>query len=266
MAVMSLYYENYLNTTTLCTVSAAASIDITTYKNLFDRKKSTQMVTSNVADNNTATTLHVQFGSSKNITGIMLQNINLKFLIIYYNSSSANRFTMNSVTEGTQTSQWSGNSATNLYIEFPTTTVDSVQVYMAQTTPLVEEKKVGELWIIENVLDFDRNPSAKQYKPVIKRKEYQHEMSDGGVATYIIADRYRADIKRTYVSETERDNLETLHQRWQPLTFFPDPTVNSWSGDVYSVNWVGDFNFYEYADNYRDNGFNGTIRLRERPK
>lgn len=262
MGNMEFHYANYVNTTTLITCGAGT----TTFSNLFDRKSSTQWATSGFNDDTTSTVLSVQFGSTKNITTIVLENINLKDVQVYYNSNTANKFSLTVNTEGTQTSFWDANSATYLYLDFVTTAVNSVQIVASSTIDANEEKKIGELWILNKNLRLENNPSAKRYKVIKKRKEYVHQMSDGGFATYILSDRYRADIKMEFVSETERDSLRDIHLDWNSYVFLPSPTGTSWDKKVYEVNWIGDFDFLNYTDNYRDNGYSGTIRLRESSK
>lgn len=268
MANMEIHYANYLNTTTMigCYSGVTTTIGDTSFANLFDRDSSSQFQTVDVDTNATAATLTIEFDSPKNLTTIVLQNTNLKYLLPYYNSNSANKFSLTVITEGTLTGQWFQNSSTNLYLNFATTTVNSVQIYMAQTFPAVEEKKIGELWLLEKILRFTDNPSAKQFKPKINRKEYDHEMSNGGISTYILAENYSADIQRTFVTETEKNTLKTIYNIWEPIVYLPNPTGTSWDTFIYETNWIGDFEFVEYSDNYRDNGFSGRIRLRETPK
>ena len=262
MGNMEFHYANFVNTTTLITCGSGS----TTFGNLFDRKSSTQWVTSGFNNDTTSTVLSVEFPSSKNITTIVLENINLKDVQVYYNSNTANKFSMTTATEGTQTSFWDANSATYLYLDFATTSVDSIQVVASSTIDANEEKKIGELWILEKDLRLTYNPSSKQYMTNFKRKEYVHQMSDGGFATYILSDRFQADIKLNFVSESERDNLRDIHLNWKPYVFIPAPTGTSWDKQIFEVNWIGTFDFLVYADNYRDNGYVGTIRLKESSK
>ena len=88
-------------------------------------------------------------------------------------------------------------------------------------------------------------------------------MSDGGYALYRVAEKFTADIKLDYVSQAERDNLYDLYSSWEDFLFTPFPTGTSWDGKIYPVNWIKSFDFEEYKNNYKDNGYVGTVRLRE---
>lgn len=232
---------------------------------LFDRYPSKSYESSGDNDDLTTTSIVVEFPSAVNVNRIALQNINLKSFKIYHSSNTANLITL-TTTCGTNSSEWTGNSSTNLYLIFATTNVTSIGIAATATIDANEEKRIGELWISRTAVEFDRNPSARDYKVSIDRKEYSHIMSDGGTAIYVIGDNYKADIRYTYVNSTTQSQLEDIHNEWSPFVIVPDPTGTSWSAQIYEVNWIGDFDFVQYSDNYKGNGYQGTIRLRETPK
>lgn len=253
---------NWLNTTTMLTVDTGTASALY----LFDRK-STQTWQS-IGDNSDATTstIRIEFTSAKNIDRIVLQNINWKGFRIYYNSNTSNLFSLSS-TCPTGTSQWNTNSATSLYLMLAATTSVSVVTIEVTTTAISNaEKYCGEIWVASQYLQFVDNPSAREYKVSYDRKEYTHEMSDGGTAVYFIQDNYFADIKRTFVDTSEYEELRGLHTLYTPFLFVPFPTGTSWDGKIFEVNWIGDFEFETFSDNYTGNGYSGTMRFRETPK
>lgn len=257
---MTFYRSNFVNTTTMLTVTTGS----TTVANVFDRKYDTQYASSGDASDATTTTLGIVFTTSKNISAIVLENINVKGFRVYYNSNTANTFTL--LNGDTTVSYWSQNSCTSMMLMFATVSVDSVCIDMSTTIIANSEKKVGEVWVLEKYHEFTYNPDSAGYDPSFYRKEYKHEMSDGGIVTYFIQDNYRAKVKRKYVDPSEYATLLAMYRLYDTLTFVPFPTGTSdWDETIYAVNWVGDFDF-AYTTNVPDNGYSGTINIQEIPR
>lgn len=259
--IMEILYKNFLNTTTQLYVST--NTDYSSY--LFDRESSQQYQSSGDNNDATTTTIRVDFTGYESVDRIALQNINLKSFKVYYNSNSANLFSITSALTGT--SEWTQNSATSLYLILEATkSITSVWIEATATAIANQEKKIGQLWISGQRYQFERNPSAKNYKPKLERHEYKHRMSDGGTATYVIADKFNADLRYKYYTESGTSSLLTIYEDYDPLVFVPFPTGTSWDSKIYEVNWIDDFEFHQYTDNYKNNGFSGRIRLRETPR
>lgn len=256
---MEFLQANFINTTTMMTATSGTG----TFSYLIDRNLSNKWQTSGENSDTATSQLSIVFPTSKNINRIILQDTNFKSFSIYYNSTTSNKFTLQNAL--TTTSEWSQNSETSLYLMFATTSVDSIDIVGTTTMSANSEKEITELWITENYHTLTNNPSARNYDDEIDRKEYVHEMSNGGVSTYVVANNFKADIKLEFISESDRDELEDIHDVWEPIVFTPDPTGTSWNNRIYEVNWIGGFDF-RYADNYKDNGYSGSIRLRETPK
>lgn len=262
MANMEFLRANYLNTTTMITVDSGSDSSYA----LFDHKPTEYFTTSGDNSDLTTCTIRIEFTSAKNIDRIVLQNINWKGFRFYYNSNTANTFTFDS-TCPTTTSEWNQNSATSLFLKPAATTTCTIITFEITTTAIANaEKYCGEMWFSEKLLQLDHNPTAKDYKVKIGRKEYNHEMSDGATAVYYIQDNFSADIKLNYVDSDEYENIKDIHDLNTAFTFVPEPTGTAWNNKIYDVNWIGDFDFEQYATNVKDNGYNGTIRLRETPK
>ena len=257
---MSIHYANYLNTTTM--VSVDSGTDTTQY--LFGRESSNQYQTSGDNSDATTSTIVVNFTGTEEVDRIILQNINLKSFKMYYDSNTANLFSITSALTGT--TEWTNNSATSLYLILEDTkTIGSITIEATATMLANEEKKIGEMWITKNLLTFDQNPQARGYRAETDRKEWRHEMSDGGVVVYALSDKFSTRIKRKYVDQEEYDTLKTIHRIWDAIVFVPFPTGTAWNSEIYEVTWTGAFTFETFSDNYKENGYSGTIKLEETP-
>ena len=259
---MTFYRQNYLDTSTMIAVNNGTS----SASNLYDRDSDSYYLSVGDNDDATTSTIAIELDSTVTVDRIILEGINFKGFRVYYNSNSANLITLDD--NLTTTSEWVTNSVTNMYLKFNSATAIK-SVFIEATTTMVanEEKKIYECWITELKQEFDYNPSSKNYKPKLKRKEYAHKMSDGGTSVSVIAKgRFEATIKRKFVTETERDNLKTLYDLWEPLVFIPEPTGTSWNAEVYEINWVGDFDFYTFASDFKGNGFSGKMKIKESAK
>lgn len=260
MANMEFLYNNFVNTTTLVSVTTGT----TSVSSLFDRNKTTYYTSDGCDSDLTVTTIRIGFSSSKNISRIVLENINFKCFKVYYNSNTANLFTL--VGAATNASSWTQNSDTSLYLKFATVSAVSI-VTIACTTTMVanEEKEIGELWITDKYYSMTYNPAASEFTPVFARKQYKHEMSDGGAMVYVVQDNFKCTIKRNYVASSEFTSLLALNQLYDSFVFVPFPTGTAWDEQplgVYGVNWTNDFNF-RYSQNYKGNGYSGDMTLEE---
>ena len=263
MSNMEFLNSNFFDTTTL----ASCTTGSTTVSYLFDRDRTTQFQSSGDNDDATTTTFEVVFPSVKEIDRIVLQNINTKSFHLYYDAVTANRFSFTSA--GTGTSAWSQNSATNLYLKLVSIkTISSLHIQMTATIDADEEKKVGELWITSELLTLEHNPNSSQYKPKFDRKEYTHNMSDGGVSHYIVDKSFICNMKLAYQSDSMTSVLLDIYEDADPFVFVPFPTGTSWEGrHIYEVNWVGDYDFLQPSKNdYSDYGWSGSLQLRETPR
>lgn len=260
MSNMEFCYPNYLQTTTNVSITSGS----TTVANLFDRKSSTYYTSVGLNNDTTACTIRIEFSGTKNVNRLVLENINWKSFVIYYQSNTANKLAL--LNAPTTTSEWSTNSTTSMLLKFAT--VSASIFTLAATTTMVanKEKEIGGLWFLEQVYSFTDNPEAKEYDPNIEQKQYKHEMSDGGASVYFIQDNFKANIKRKFVSDTERKSLWSLYTYHSPLVFIPFPTGTSWDGGIWEVNWTDKFDFNQYYQNVKDNGFTGQIKLEETPK
>src|SRR3990167_6975005 len=195
MAKMEFLSENYLNTTTQVVVNN--STDLSSY--LFDRN-TTLGYTTNGYNSTTATVVSVVFTSPVVLSHVLIQDHNLRQFRVFYDSATANSLAV-----------VSGNSATEYYLTFASVTVSSIQVQLDNTIAGSIEKTIGELFVGESQLQFERNPSVKKWKPTIFRKQVEHEMPDGGTALFNIKDKYRASLSWDFVTSAFRDDLYDVY-------------------------------------------------------
>jgi len=261
MSRMECLYKNFVNTTTLISVNNGTSNVVY----LIDRKPDYQFQSAGDNSDLTTTSIRIDFTDTENIDHIAIQNCNWKSFIIYYNSNAANVITPTSML--TNTTVWATNSETSLYIYFATTAVQSVFFDITATMVANEEKKCGDIYIGKRYLQFENNPTAKDYKVKRKRKEYVHEMANGGWSQYVLDTSYYADISLSYVTASETSLLLDLYDEDTEFVFVPFPTGTSWDGQLYEVNWIGEYTFDQpAANNYTDVGYKGVMKLRETPR
>lgn len=250
---------NALNTTTMLTLNSGTnSADA-----LFDRTETRQYSSYGLNNDATANSIRIDFASTQTVDRIVLQNINWKSFVIYYNGTT----TVLPLASGcpTSTASFSSNSATNMFLYFSTLYMTSLSIYATTTMVANAEKKCGQIWVLEKNMTFERNPSAREYKAVVGRKQIKHDMADGGIAVVNIAEKFRADIDMSYVTDSFKASLRTVYDD-MPKVFIPFPTGTSWNDKIYEVNWIDDWGFDQpEKDYYLDHGWKGTIRLRETP-
>lgn len=265
MSNMEFLSINSLNTTTQITVSTNSNTS-----RLFDREYTNQYVSSGDNDDATTTTIRIDFSSYQSVDRIILENHNFKSFKIYYNSVSANLFSLTSAATGT--AEWNQNSETNLYLKLEAAvSVNSLFIEVTATMAADEEKKIGQLWITKQIYALDNNPDAKGYKPQLMSKSYDHKMSDGGIARYFISDKFNANVSLKYIDSGEYTSLRNIYDTVSSFVFVPFPTATNWDSDfpngrIYECNWVKGFDFEQYQSNLTTNGFKGTIRLKETPR
>jgi hypothetical protein len=98
---------------------------------------------------------------------------------------------------------------------------------------------------------------------VIDTEEVVHKLSDGNTRIQVVADRWRANVKLEYISESFRNSLRTIYNLHDGLIFVPFGTTTAWDAVIFPCVWQGPFDFYKFSDNAPATGFEGTIKLWE---
>lgn len=255
---MELVKPNYIQTTTGFSVQS----NTTAAKYLFNPDLSYQYVSSGYADDNTTTSIVVSFTETLTVSRVALMGINLKEFRLFYNGATANAFAFTS-TSATTTSIFTSNSQTAMY--FPCTPVacTSVTLDMKKTMVANVEKAIGYFMLSQEILDFPRIPSAKDYRIELSQKSIVHQLSDGNTRLQSIFLRYKAEVRFDHVTTSFRNDLRTVFNRRGGMIFVPFGTSTSWDEVIFPCVWDGPFEFYKFSDDAADAGFSGRLKLLE---
>lgn len=245
MANMEFLSSNLINTTTMFVVDS--NIDSVGY--LIDRNPNLQYFTVGYTSD-TSTVISVELGNQYNINNVIIQNHNLKSFRVFYDSTTANSLFVTAT-----------NSDTNTYISFATTAVQSIQIQIDEAQS-DGEREIGQIIVTSRKVQFDRNPSAEDYLPVLKRQQIKHYMPDGGVQVFRIANKFKADMRFRFHSSDFYEDLAALYGESDPFYFLPFPTTTAWAGAAYEVAWTNDFNF-RHSDNAKTQGYDGNIVIEQ---
>lgn len=253
---MEILSQNYLETTT----QAAVNSSTITVQNLLNPDVRYQYVSDAYNNDSLTSSITISFDATTAIDRIALMENNWKKFNAYYNGVTANAFT---ITSPTTTSQWTSNSATNLYLATTQVNVTSVTFDIYSTQVANSEKAVGYVYLGANTLTFPRTPNASNYTPVKDPKELIHELSDGGTRRHVVQTKWAAKLKFQHITSSFRDSLLAVYETLSPFVFVPFGTGTSWDGIIFEANWMGNFDFYKYSDDAASSGFSGSIDLKE---
>lgn len=244
---MEFLKQNQLLTTTMLTCPAAQT---GTLAYLFDRNRDLGF-TSVGYDSNTSLVLSIVFPTPTVLSTLLLQKHNLADYRVFYNSVTANSLAI--VTQ---------NSETSTRLQFNSITVSSISIQMDRSQTPATERRIGELVATERRLQFERNPSSKDFQPVVARKRIRHEMPDGGMAHFNIKNKYKARLNWKFLTTSFVTSLRSVYDEALPLYFVPFPTATAWDGVAHEVLWDNDFDFAD-DENSRTQGQGGEIKLWE---
>lgn len=258
---MDFLTANLINTTTLISVNS----NTTTASNIINRDPFYQYYSDGLNSDSTYSSITITFSSTTSVSRIALLDTNAKQFSVYYNGLTASTFTLDS-NGSTTTSSWTSNAYENIYMRIAnTTSVSSITVDIKTTQTTNQEKRLGLLYIGDKYYTLTQIPSAKNYDPKIEPKQIVHTLSDGGTRVHTVRRKKSAAIKLDYISQTIRDNLESIYELTSHFQFCPFGTTTSWDGFMFECVWTGTFDFYEFSDDASVSGFSGKIVLRETP-
>ena len=253
---MEFLSQTYLETTTQITVNS----NTITAELIIDPDVRIQYISDGFNNDLTTTSIRIAFDSTQSVSRIAMMEFNAKKFNVYYNGLTANAFTL---TNPTTTSQFTNNSATNLYMAASAVNCTSVTFDLYSTQVANAEKAIGFIYIGANELTFPRIPNASSYTPVRDPKDFIHELSDGGTRRHVINTKWSINLKYQFLTESFRDSLRTIYDSLAPRVFVPFGTGTAWDGILFESNWVGNFDFYKYSDDAVSSGFSGSINLKE---
>lgn len=255
---MEFVYSNFYNTTTMIAVNSNTG----TSGFLFNPDRQIQYISSGLNNDLTAASIRINFASTLTVNRIALVNFNAKSFTVFYNGATANTFSLTGPA-ATTTSDFSTNSETSIFIKTNSVACTSVSIDLKSTMVANVEKAIGWLVVSSIQLDFERDPSAKDYTPKLDPKRIVHTLSDGGTRIHWVKDKHSADVSFKHISTTFRNNLRTVYDTKSEFIFAPFGTTTSWDGIIFPCVWNGAFDFYKYSDDNINAGFSGKISLRE---
>lgn len=250
MSRMEFLKINQYNTTTSVVPPSGTS----TAGNLFDRVLSKKW--ESVNQTGTSQVLSIEFPEPKVISQVLIRGANLKDYRLFFNSITASVFPtdVNVI----------GNTAQHTLHVLGSTTVNSIQLQMDTPFSTTQEYTIGELIYTERVLQLERNPTAKGYKPLTRQTRIFHTMPDGGSKVFNIARKFDAAIPLAFITDTLTASIDGLYEDANSLVFVPFPTTTSWDGAAPEVNLTNDFDF-KHSTNDKQQGQSGTIKIKETP-
>lgn len=251
---MEFLQRNYFETTTAIAVNS----NTLTAENLISTDLRRQWVSAGYADDSITAQVTISFDETTTVDRIAILGHNVKSMRIFYNGATANVF---SITGGS--TDVTTNSATSNY--FPVTPVacTSVTFDLRGTISANSEKAVGYIVLSANEYTFTRVPAANNYTPVLKSQEMLHELSDGGLRTTKIGNKWAVALKWQYIDATMQTALKAIYDQDEAKIFVPFGTTTGWDGVIFEATWYGAFDFYKYSDNAVAAGYTGQITLRE---
>lgn len=256
---MEFWYKNFLQTTT----SIVVNNNTAGAANMMSTDTKQQWVTSGLNDDNTTTTIRINFDSTQTVSRLAFMNNNWREFYVYYNGATASVFAL-TTTSATTTVNYTGNSATSLCFQTTPTACTSVSIAIKKTIVANSEKALGWACISNQMTDFgDRVPSSGDYKITLDPLTNEHKMADGGTRIHFVRDVYMADVKLDYINSTLQAALRTAFDLHDEFVFAPFPTTTSWDQVLIPCVWVGNFDFLNYADNAVAAGYSGSIKLRQ---
>ena len=256
---MEFIHKSFIQTTTSIVVNSNTS----SANNLMTRDERYQYVSDGFNNDNTTTTITINFDETLSISRIGVMGMNIKAFTVFYDATTANTFSLTS-TGATTASDFSTNSETSMYMRATPVNCTSVTFDLKSTIVANQNKAVGYL-VLSNVLsDLDsRIPSARNYKPIFRPKEVVHELSDGSFRNQVFDQKFGAQLGLDFVSTSLRNELKTVFDTHDDFIFTAFGTMTSWDEVMFPCIWAGAFDFFESTDNAVSAGHSGVIKLLE---
>ena len=249
MANMEFLRSNLLQTTTMATATAGNGSG--TYAYLHDRNLGLRYSSSGYT---TSTTLAISvvFAAPTVISHVALQNHGIRDYQLSYNSATGANVLVTVAS----------NSATSTYHSFASVTVNSIEIYTTRATTVDTERRIGEWIMSERLMQFERNPSTRDYNPARPLKRVIHEMPDGGKTAFNIRQKFKAKIGFGFISDSFTSQLQSVYDTGSAVYFLPFTTTTGWAGVAHEVLWTNEWDF-SYSENSKSQGQTGHVVLEE---
>lgn len=256
---MEIIKSNFLETTGSINVSS----NTTASKYLFSSDPTFQYTTTNAGTDATTSSITISFDRTMTVNRIALKNHNLKSFTIFYNGVTANTFSITTTSGITNTTNFSTNSESSMFLRVNSVACTSVTIDMKTTIVPDNEKAIGFLFISEKILDFPVVPSADRYKPVLNPNSVEHKLSTGGKRIHKTGDKWQTSIELKYIDQDFRDDLKEIFDLYDSFSFCPWGTATAWDKILFESCWTNSFDFYKFSENAATAGFSGKIDLEE---
>lgn len=232
--------------------------------NLLTRDETRQYFTSNYNSDSLTASITMSFDVTTTVSCLAMLEMNLKSFNVFYNGATANSLALVSGSD-TTTANYTGNAEKSKFLEFTEIHCTSITIDMRGTFVADSEKALGYLVPTVKLLDFDRIPSYRDYKPVRKSEEVVHKLSNGGTRINVKDKKFNVDVKLKYITETFKQQLNAIHTQKDEFMYVAFPRTTDWDEIFFPCVWEGSFDFENYSSNAEEAGFEGVMKLRETP-
>jgi len=267
---ITFYNPLFFTTTAIHTFTAeSTAFSPDDYQYLFDRK--TTLAPSGV--------LYLDFGSTQTVDALVYDRCYAAEVYAKYNASADAwtetafnffNFYSGTITAFTTSSfVYADRTSTSFILNFTTATAytDKMIIGWLGATIGGFVGSVQNIIPLERIFELDENPDASDFKISIKSVEILHKIADGGVKKGRLAESARYSIALDYVSNEGYEKLYNLYEQNKSFFIVHNPSSSAaWVPLIHEVNWLGDFTFEEYTDNFKGNGWRGNITLAEVPR
>lgn len=187
----------------------------------------------------------------RTINAIALQNINLKEFKLQYENTGGEWADVIGAS-------WTDNSATSLLQEFSDITTGRMRLVIESTQTANQEKKIGELFLIENL--YDLTDAMDTYRPTRISKWGDFRLANFENAEWWIKEKYKATVGLRRISLTELNALKAVYDLHEEFVWIPEP--ESRPDEIYLVTWKPPWS-EPYSSLYKGLGYNVTLNLEE---
>ena len=238
MAYPKIYGKNYLNENCDLVVTSGNS----TKQYLYDQLKTPQWSSvGETVENGTypcqitisfMTDGYSPFSTNRTFDTLALVNINLKkFKLQYWNGSA-----FVDINETIKTA----NADTDIvFIDFSSAPVASEKIRLCMDSTIVpgQEKKIGELWVMDYKFTLTNILIGYDRKDWVKEGKYR--LASGKLETWQEVSKFILSQSLRNVGKTLRDNLKSLKEEYDNFTIYPDST--EWEDDLFLVYWTNNW-------------------------
>jgi len=241
--------KNYIDAVSEISDSAGNSDQIK--RALFDRNEDYQWE----GESSGTRTITWTPGVSTTIDRICLQNTNFEDFTIKYNGGS----------DFSPAISITGNSDKNIYFEFSSQAINTVEISNTETFPNGETAKLGQLYIGEEIFEIDSGVGGRinDARPVTKQSIIP--LSDGTFHKIYIRRITNWILSLTDLTEAERDNFKDLFERnrREPFFYIPYPRTQSdvWDGLGQHYNWANGHDYLNFTNGLRAAGYDCNVQL-----